>query len=101
MRQLTSLDAQFLALENSRTHGHVGSLAVYDPSTAAGGAISAGDAVTATGASTAGSNAPSSRGVGCSGERSAAAAFILTKLGFEACALAGGLSAMVRHRSKA
>ncbi|GMU43974.1 MAG: cyclic nucleotide-binding domain-containing protein [Xanthomonadales bacterium] len=35
------------------------------------------------------------------GERSAAAAFILTKLGFEACALAGGLSAMVRHRSKA
>lgn len=43
MRQLTSLDAQFLALENSRTHGHVGSLAVYDPSTAAGGAISVGD----------------------------------------------------------
>lgn len=34
------------------------------------------------------------------GERSAAAAFILTKLGFEACALAGGLSAMVRQAGK-
>lgn len=43
MRQLTSLDAQFLALENSRTHGHVGSLAVYDPSTAPGGRIAVGD----------------------------------------------------------
>jgi WS/DGAT/MGAT family acyltransferase len=30
MRQLTSLDAQFLALENSRQTGHVGSLAVLD-----------------------------------------------------------------------
>jgi diacylglycerol O-acyltransferase / wax synthase len=30
MRQLTSLDAQFLALENSRQTGHVGSLALYE-----------------------------------------------------------------------
>jgi CRP-like cAMP-binding protein len=34
------------------------------------------------------------------GERSAAAAFILTKLGFEAYALAGGLSAMVKQMQK-
>jgi rhodanese-related sulfurtransferase len=34
------------------------------------------------------------------GERSAAAAFILTKLGFEAYALAGGLSAMIRQMQK-
>ena len=39
MRQLTSLDAQFLALENSRQTGHVGSLAMLDPSTAADGAF--------------------------------------------------------------
>src|ERR671922_243713 len=31
MRQLTSLDAQFLVLENSRQTGHVGSLAIVDP----------------------------------------------------------------------
>jgi diacylglycerol O-acyltransferase / wax synthase len=36
MRQLTSLDAQFLALENARQAGHVGSLAMLDPSTAPG-----------------------------------------------------------------
>jgi diacylglycerol O-acyltransferase / wax synthase len=30
MRQLTSLDAQFLALENERQTGHVGGLAIYD-----------------------------------------------------------------------
>jgi diacylglycerol O-acyltransferase / wax synthase len=30
MRQLTSLDAQFLALENDRQTGHVGSLSLYD-----------------------------------------------------------------------
>jgi WS/DGAT/MGAT family acyltransferase len=30
MRQLTSLDAQFLAMETPRTYGHVGGLAVYD-----------------------------------------------------------------------
>lgn len=39
MRQLTSLDVQFLAVENDRTHGHVGSIAVYDPSTAPGGRL--------------------------------------------------------------
>jgi diacylglycerol O-acyltransferase len=39
MRQLTSLDAQFLAIESSRTYGHVGGLAVYDPSTAPGGTL--------------------------------------------------------------
>jgi diacylglycerol O-acyltransferase len=39
MRQLTSLDAQFLAVESATTYGHVGGLAVYDPATAAGGAL--------------------------------------------------------------
>lgn len=43
MRQLTSLDAQFLAVESSRTYGHVGSLCVYDPSTAPGGALTVQD----------------------------------------------------------
>ena len=37
MLQLTSLDAQFLAIETPRTYGHVGGLAIYDPSTAPGG----------------------------------------------------------------
>jgi diacylglycerol O-acyltransferase len=39
MRQLTPLDAQFLAIETSRTYGHVGGLAVYDPSTAPEGRL--------------------------------------------------------------
>lgn len=39
MRQLTSLDAQFLAVEDGRNHAHVSSLAVYDPSTAPGGKL--------------------------------------------------------------
>ena len=43
MRQLTSLDNQFLALENSRQTGHVAGVAVLDPSTAPGGALSAMD----------------------------------------------------------
>ena len=43
MRQLTSLDAQFLGVETSRTYGHVGGLAVYDPSTAPGGTLEIGD----------------------------------------------------------
>jgi WS/DGAT/MGAT family acyltransferase len=30
MRQLTSLDAQFLAVETPRTYGHVGGLAIYE-----------------------------------------------------------------------
>src|SRR5919112_3420 len=36
MRQLTSLDAQFLALENPRQSGHVAGLAILDPTTAQG-----------------------------------------------------------------
>ena len=43
MRQLTPLDAQFLAIETSRTYGHVGGLAVYDPSTAPGGELGVDD----------------------------------------------------------
>ncbi|HEX7323564.1 MAG TPA: wax ester/triacylglycerol synthase family O-acyltransferase [Mycobacterium sp.] len=39
MRQLTSLDAQFLAAEDGRTHGHVSALGIYDPSTAPGGEL--------------------------------------------------------------
>ena len=37
MRQLTSLDAQFLNVESPTTTGHVGSLILLDPSTAPGG----------------------------------------------------------------
>ena len=36
MRQLTALDALFLAAENDRTQGHVSALGVYDPVTASG-----------------------------------------------------------------
>src|SRR3954469_23305852 len=43
MRQLTSLDAQFLAVESARTYGHVGGLAVYDPATAPGGDLTVKD----------------------------------------------------------
>src|SRR5919199_1408591 len=43
MRQLTSLDAQFLAMESPRTYGHVGGLAILDPSTAPGGQVTAQD----------------------------------------------------------
>src|SRR5215211_4849279 len=39
MRQLTSLDAQFLAIENGRNLGHVSGLSIYDPSTAPGGEL--------------------------------------------------------------
>ncbi len=39
MRQLTSLDAQFLALESRRQTGHVGGLAILDPATAPGGSL--------------------------------------------------------------
>src|SRR5258705_10727881 len=39
MRQLTALDQQFLALEDTRHFGHVGALAVLDPSTAPGGTV--------------------------------------------------------------
>lgn len=47
MRQLTSLDAQFLAVEDGRTVGHVSALAVLDPSTAPGGELTL-EAVQAT-----------------------------------------------------
>ena len=43
MRQLTSLDAQFLAIESPRTVGHVSGLAVLDPSTTADGTLEVSD----------------------------------------------------------
>jgi WS/DGAT/MGAT family acyltransferase len=43
MRQLTALDQQFLALEDARHYGHVGGLAVLDPSTAPGGELTLPD----------------------------------------------------------
>lgn len=43
MRQLTSLDAQFLALENNRLTGHVGSVTVFDTSTAPDGTLTGAD----------------------------------------------------------
>jgi WS/DGAT/MGAT family acyltransferase len=39
VRQLTALDQQFLALEDSRHYGHVGGLAILDPSSAPGGEL--------------------------------------------------------------
>jgi len=38
VRQLTSLDAQFLAIENNRQTGHVGGVTVLDPTIVPGGA---------------------------------------------------------------
>lgn len=43
MRQLSSLDAQFLALENARQAGHVAGLAILDPSTTASGTLDCAD----------------------------------------------------------
>ena len=43
MRQLTSLDAQFLALKSSNQTGHVAGLAVLDPSTTASGDLTLAD----------------------------------------------------------
>jgi WS/DGAT/MGAT family acyltransferase len=43
VRQLTSLDAQFLALETPRQTGHVGGVAILDPATAPGGRLDSGD----------------------------------------------------------
>ena len=43
MRQLTSLDAQFLALESARQSGHVAGLAILDPSSAPGGTLGCTD----------------------------------------------------------
>jgi diacylglycerol O-acyltransferase len=39
MRQLSSLDAQFLAVESARVYGHVAFLGIYDPTTAPGGEL--------------------------------------------------------------
>lgn len=39
MRQLTGLDASFLYLETANSPMHIGGLAIYDPSTAQGGAV--------------------------------------------------------------
>ena len=43
MRQLTSLDSQFLALETPRQYGHVSGIAVLDPTTAPSGKLELGD----------------------------------------------------------
>jgi diacylglycerol O-acyltransferase len=43
MRQLTSLDAQFLALESSNQTGHVAGLAILDPSTTKSGDLTLDD----------------------------------------------------------
>jgi diacylglycerol O-acyltransferase len=43
MRQLTSLDSQFLALETRRQTGHVASVAILDPLTAPGGTLAVTD----------------------------------------------------------
>jgi len=39
VRQLTSVDAQFLALETPRQTGHVGGIAILDPSTTPSGKL--------------------------------------------------------------
>jgi len=39
MRQLSSLDAQFLAVESARVYGHVAFLGIYDPATAPDGRL--------------------------------------------------------------
>ena len=39
MRQLSSLDAQFLNVESARIYGHVAFLGIYDPATAPGGTL--------------------------------------------------------------
>jgi diacylglycerol O-acyltransferase len=39
VRQLTSLDATFLAIEDGRSYGHVAALGIYDPSSAPGGEL--------------------------------------------------------------
>lgn len=43
MRQFTSVDAQFVAAEDGRVHGHVTGLAIYDPSTSPSGALTTED----------------------------------------------------------
>ena len=46
MRQLTSLDSQFLALETRRQTGHVASVAILDPSTTPTGTLTVADVET-------------------------------------------------------
>src|SRR4051794_10428844 len=43
MRQLTSLDAQFLGVESANTYGHVAGFGIYDPSTTPGGKLELAD----------------------------------------------------------
>jgi diacylglycerol O-acyltransferase / wax synthase len=43
MRQLTSLDAQFLALEDGRNHSQVTAVSILDPATAPGGRLELDD----------------------------------------------------------
>src|SRR5690348_11830338 len=43
MRQLTSLDVQFLAAEDGRTHGHVSAVSILDPATAPEGKLTLAD----------------------------------------------------------
>jgi diacylglycerol O-acyltransferase / wax synthase len=43
VQQLSSLDAQFLAMESGGTYGHVGALALFDPSTAPNGEVTSDD----------------------------------------------------------
>lgn len=43
IEQLSSLDAQFLAIESDRNYGHTGGLAILDPSTAPGGKLTLED----------------------------------------------------------
>ncbi len=49
MKQLTSLDAQFLAMESGGTYGHVGGLALFDPSTAPNGTLTSDDVAAVVG----------------------------------------------------
>ncbi|MGK2955314.1 MAG: WS/DGAT/MGAT family O-acyltransferase [Solirubrobacterales bacterium] len=43
VRQLTSFDAQFLAIEDARNFSHISGLAILDPSTAPGGTLALAD----------------------------------------------------------
>ncbi|MGK2933071.1 MAG: WS/DGAT/MGAT family O-acyltransferase [Solirubrobacterales bacterium] len=43
VRQLTSFDAQFLAIEDARNYSHVSGLSILDPSTAPGGTLNLAD----------------------------------------------------------
>ncbi len=43
LKQLSALDAQFLAIETDRNYGHVGGLAILDPATAPGGKLTIED----------------------------------------------------------